>query len=446
MNKGPIVLEFPVANRIKQLNPWLAHPEKGVKLIRQFLPAEYVQRRIEEIPIRSDRAMLIVGPRQAGKSTMVWHRLKSLAPHILFLNMEDPLLRTGRIHAIDLTDHVHDSYPFVKAIFIDEIQHMEEAGLFVKGLVDTKLHIPLWVTGSASFDLRSKTRESLAGRATRLRLLPFGIQELLAHARPTNPIAASRILEEILSHQLVFGSYPSVYLSRQVDEKIMLLNDLVEAFVLRDASDLFRIKRVDAFRKLLSLLAGQIGSLVNMSELASICQVNVGTINTHIEILEESHIVKRVRPFAEGKRREVTGSVKVFFIDNGIRNHLLNSFSQDMEIRVDRGQLLENWVFAEINKALPLLDAVKFWRTKAGAEVDFIIEHGQKIYPVEVKFASLRQPKVSRSIRSFIEAYEPDKFIIVNMTLEKQIRANHTSVQFITPYTLHEWLSHTIAK
>ena len=123
--------------------------------------------------------------------------------------------------------------------------------------------------------------------------------------------------ESIVSMQLVFGSYPAVYLAEDRLERIMLLSDLAEALILRDASDLFKIKRVDAFRKLLSLLAGQIGNLVNLSELASICNVDVGTVSSHIEMLEQSHIVKKAFPFAKGKRREITGTSKVYFIDNG---------------------------------------------------------------------------------------------------------------------------------
>ncbi len=136
------------------------------------------------------------------------------------------------------------------AIFIDEIQHIEEAGLFIKGLVDANLDIPIWISGSSSFYLRSKTRESLAGRATRHRLLPFSMKELMNHANPANPLAARYICEQILAHQLIFGSYPAVYLTQNHNEKVMILNDLVEAFILRDASDLFRIKRVDAFRNI----------------------------------------------------------------------------------------------------------------------------------------------------------------------------------------------------
>ena len=289
--KGRKMLDTEVQNRIRQFNPWLLQPNRADEFISRFIPGIYVQRDLEEISLTANRANLVIGPRQSGKSTLIWHLLRPLAPDVLFLNMEDILVRTGCKAAIDLADHIRKDYPFIKALFIDEIQHMEESGLFVKGLVDMKLDIPIFVTGSSSFNLAGRTRESLAGRATRRRLLPFSMGELLRHVAAPNLAAARYEAEKIVEHQLTYGSYPAIYLCASSHEKETLLNDLVESLILRDASDIFRIKRVDAFRKLLLLLAGQIGGLVNLSELASICNVDVGTVSSYIEILQESHVV-----------------------------------------------------------------------------------------------------------------------------------------------------------
>jgi len=429
-----------IENRIKQMNPWILHPEKATHFLSRFIPGEYVQRKAENGPLRPNRALLVVGPRQSGKSTMVWHLLKHLTPNILFLNMEDPLLRTGCTSATDFAEYLRSSYPGLKALFIDEIQHMEEGGLFVKGLVDAHLEIPIVVTGSSSFDLKSKTRESLAGRATRRLLAPFSTAEMMGHAAPHNPVAARHMFDEIFSSQLVYGSYPSIYLSPEEDEKRTLLSDLVESLVLRDASDVFRIKRVDAFRKLLTLLAGQIGSLLSYSELAAICNVDVGTVNAYIEILEESHIVKRIRPFVGGKRREIIGAPKVFFIDNGIRNQLLNSFSRELSLRTDRGQLFENWVFTEIYKVLPIQSSLRFWRSKTKAEVDFILEHAGALHALEVKFSSFKTATVSRSSWSFMEAYHPKTFAVLNLTLEERTKMKDGEIEFTTPRSFSRWL------
>lgn len=433
------MLSIEAQNRINQLNPWLGQPERGDGLVAKFIPVEYVNRTLEEMPVFSDRASLIIGPRQAGKSTIIWHQLQKFSPHILFLNMEDLLLRSLFTSPADLVSSLRENYAFIQAIFIDEIQHMSEAGLFIKGLVDAKLGVPVWISGSSSFHLLSKTRESLAGRAVKRMLLPFSVNEIINYRSPVNPIEVQRVIMETFQHSIIFGSYPAVFLSEE-EHKTLFLGDLVDSLILRDASDLFKIKRIDAFRKLLTILAGQIGNLLNLSEVASLCGVDIGTINSYIEILEESHVVKKLKPFAEGKRREITGTPKVFFVDNGIRNQLLNNFSNQIELRPDKGQLFENWVFSEINKLLPFQSSLKFWRSKSKAEVDFIIEHSGKIFAIEVKASHLKKPNAGKSIHSFLSAYSIERLAIVNYSMHEHLELKNTPVEFITPIQLTSWL------
>ena len=432
-------------DRIKRLNPWLVDPKKASTIVRKYLPAQYVSRYVEQKPLSKDRAILVIGPRQSGKTTMAWHLLYQYLPNLLYVNMEDLLLRSSFATAVDLAHLIETELPATKALFIDEIQHLDEAALFVKGLVDARLNMVILITGSSSFHLASRTRESLAGRAVRNRLLPFGFSELVDYYNPANSMAERDVFQTIFGHQIVFGSYPAVYFAASTDEKMEILSDLSSALILRDASDLFRIKRVDAFRRLLALLAGQVGSLLNLSELASICNVDVGTISNYIEILEESHIVKRVRPYAAGKRREITGTPKVYFIDNGIRNQLIQNFRSELALRTDKGPLAENWVFSEIVKALPFQSNVGFWRSKGGAEVDFVVEHGGKLYGIEVKASPLKRARLSRSARSFVEAYRPEKFVVVNMSLEHSVRFEECDVVFMTPYAFPKWLLRTVS-
>jgi uncharacterized protein len=426
------MLNSDVQNRILQYNPWLTQPDLADVAIRRYLPETYVPREAEPATLRNDRALLIVGPRQSGKSTLAWHLLQSCAPNILYVNPEDPLLRYALGAAIELVFLLRERYPFIQALFLDEAQHLTDAGIFVKGLVDAKLNIPILVTGSSSFHLMGKTRESLAGRADRLRLLPFSLRELLLQENPANPVAATDFSERIFSRQMIHGSYPAVYLASSDPDRVRILSDLTEALILRDASDLFRIKRVDVFRKLLTLLAGQTGSLVNFSELASICHVDAATIHAYVEILEESHIVKMVRPFAGGKRRELTTAPKIYFVDNGIRNQLLNAFSTDISLRTDKGALMENWAFTELYKRLPLTAAIHFWRSKAGGEVDFVVEQAGKIMALEVKAAALDRPRLSRSARSFIDAYRPEQFVVLNRSLETHMTSDDCRIDFLT--------------
>jgi len=427
------MLSVEVQNRILQYNPWLTQPDQADASLRRYLPETYVSRDAEPVQLRNDRALLIVGPRQSGKSTLAWRLLQSCAPNILYLNLEDPLLRSALGAAVELEALIRGHYSFIQAVFLDEAQHLADAGIFLKGLVDVKLGIPILVTGSSSFHLMSRTRESLAGRADRLRLLPFSLKELQQREAPLNPVAAKNLAERIFLQQMIYGSYPAVYLAPGHPDRVRLLSDLTEALILRDASDLFRIKRIDVFRKLLTLLAGQTGNLVNFSELASVCHVDAGTIHAYVEILEESHIIKVVRPYAGGKRRELTTSPKIYFVDNGIRNQLLNAFSVDIALRTDKGALMENLVFSELYKRLPLTAAINFWRSKAGGEVDFVVEQAGKLTALEVKTADLDRPKLSRAAHSFIEAYQPEKFVVINRSLEAHLTIGNHIVDFQTP-------------
>jgi predicted AAA+ superfamily ATPase len=165
--------------------------------------------------------------------------------------------------------------------------------------------------------------------------------------------------------------------------------------------------------------------------------VDAATIHAYVEILEESHIVKMVRPFAGGKRRELTTAPKIYFVDNGIRNQLLNAFSTDISLRTDKGALMENWAFAELYKRLPLTAAIHFWRSKAGGEVDFVVEQAGKIMALEVKAAALDRPRISRAARSFIAAYHPEKFVILNRSLETTLTIDNCRIDFQAPYNMN---------
>ena len=417
-------------------NPWLLDPERLREWLRLRLPTTYLPRlaasSAQERWNESDRAHLVVGPRQAGKSTALWAYLARREKPAFFVDCEQGIVREWCRSAPLFLDDLERLVPQPVTLFFEEIQHLEEAGLFLKGLVDRRIGVPVLVTGSSSYHLGARTRESLAGRATRTRLLPLSFAEVCQDLTDKSAIVRDRLREERFARHLVFGGYPAVWLS---DAPEVLLNDLVEAIVLRDASDLFRITRPDAFRQLLRLLAGQIGSLVNLSEWASILGIGRDTVASYLDILESSHILMTLSPFAGGKRVELTARPKVFLLDNGIRNRLAYDF-RPLEERTDAGPLLENWVATELWKVLPDGATLHFWRSASGAEVDFVISRGDHVLPVEVKASRLGRPLLSRSLRSFLGAYQPARTLIVNAGLTHVSREGTTEVEWILPVDL----------
>jgi predicted AAA+ superfamily ATPase len=407
-------------------NPWLLDKTAWGETVSRHLPEEFVPRLLTA-PLKgvTNKVSLLVGPRQSGKSTLIWHYMKEQSEPFLLINCEEPSLRElCRSPALFFQGIEEVTRPF-PGLFFEEIQHIPDAGLFLKGLVDLKPGVPIFATGSASYHLRSKTRESLAGRAIRHILLPFGMAELWPPEMP--PAIAEMKARQTWRDVLLWGGYPEVVLSRNKED---ILSQLVEAFVLRDASDLYRIKRPEAFRRLLSLTASQIGNLVNFSGWAENLGISVNTVIEYVNLLEESHLVKLVPPFVGGKRAEITSTPKIFFLDNGLRNFLFGGFTNETQ-RADYGALVENLVFTELAKQTrPLLDTISFWRSGSGAEVDFVVRKEEHLIAIEVKAASLKRPKVSRSLRSFVRAYQPDKVFVLNESLVDVMELEGRSVVF----------------
>jgi predicted AAA+ superfamily ATPase len=405
-------------------NPWL-QGEDLLGWIRRFLPASYIPRRTRIVA--DHRVVLVVGPRQAGKSTLIWKTLEEAAEPVLFVNCEEPAMREWLSSPSAFLADVAEYAGAARALFFEEVQRLPEAGLFLKGLVDRRTGMRIYATGSSSFDLEAATRESLAGRAQRHLLLPLSLAEAGAFFADGGPLAREERLSGLVERMMVYGGYPTVLTSGDPRRE---LASLVEAFVVRDASDRFRIRHPAALRKILELAASQVGNLVNLSEWAVLSNVGNDTVAEYCRLLEETHLLRLVRPYVGGKRAEITSARKVYLLDNGIRNQLFGGFQAAAD-RPDRGALLENLVFAELAKTVhPLLDGLSTWRSKSGAEVDFVVEHQGRLLACEVKAGDSRG-LLSRSARSFLEAYQPEQLLVVNRRAFPEVVVGATRVRFL---------------
>lgn len=417
-------------------NPWLEDRGALADWYSRRVPGSFIPRHALRDARRrwsgDDRAHLVIGPRQAGKSTAIWAHLQQRGEPALFVDCEQPQVqqwcRSAPLFLTDLKDLLSEPV----TLFFDEVQHLEEAGLFFKGLVDRRIGVPILVTGSSSYHLGARTRESLAGRATRARLLPFSLAEVSGDATGLPEALARRRRLEHFERHLRIGGYPAVWLS---DEPELLLAELVESIILRDASDLHNINRPDAFRRMLRLLAGQTGSLVNLSEWSSVLGISRETVASYLSILEDGHVAVSLPPWTGGRRSEITSRPKIFLVDNGIRHRLLNDFKTLGE-RTDTGAALESWVFTELWKVIPMDTTLHFWRSSSGAEVDFVASRGDRLVAVEVKASRLERPKLPRAARSFIDAYEPRSLFIVNTGLEHRDTLASTRLRWLHPVEL----------
>jgi len=412
-----------ILQTVAAANAWM----RGVpyqEWLNAFLPPLYISR--ELTPAAINLACMIIGPRQAGKSTLIWKTVSDMDQRTVLLNCEEPAIREWLASPARFLAEFKELDPQIGSIFLEEVQHLKEAGLTIKGIVDAKSRYKLFVTGSSSFHLEARTRESLAGRAERHILLPFSLFELERSAYKQE-LAKGLRTRDILADMLVFGGYPSVVFSSDPQSE---LARLVEAFIIRDASDRFRINNTAAFRKIMALAASQAGNLVNFSEWGSIAGISNDTAANYASLLEESNVIRLVRPFVGGKRSEIISTPKVFFLDNGIRNRMFGGFTPFAE-RVDIGVLAENFVFTELAKRTnPLLDGLYFWRNRSGAEVDFVVEQQGKLTGIEVKAGDCKG-RISRSSRSFIEAYSPHRFLVISTGMYPQTNVLKTQVSFL---------------
>ena len=430
---GKMFAKESASQTLVSTNPWLVDREQWPSAALRMMPARYIPR--TQAGLRTDawtrhnRAHLVVGPRQTGKSTLIWRHLLGLQKPPVVVNAEHAIFREAAQNAPLFLDWLRTIAPHPQALFIEEAQHIEEAGLFIKGLVDLRPGWPILVTGSSAYDLRARTRESLAGRASRATLWPLSAEEILERRDGEPSGIVHHRMSEILQRHLVFGGYPSVWLANGSAETE--LGELYEAFVIRDASDTYKIPNTAPFRRLLRLAARQIGNLVNFSEWGAIVELERRKVAQYIALLEEAHVVGQVDPYVGGKRAELTGTPKLYFADNGLRNIILGNLTS-WEVRPDQGPLFENFVFAELRKHLPRLTPIRYWRTSGGAEVDFVIEHANQLIGIEVKVQA-RAPRLPRSVRSFINVYKPSAFWIVHLGSSHRDTLDQTAIQWMHP-------------
>lgn len=390
---------------------------------------------------------LITGPRQAGKTTVMLllkRYLEAQDARTVFLNLD---IEADKYHfdsqekllrKVELEIGKSNGY-----VFIDEIQRKENAGVFLKGLYDMDLPYKFIVSGSGSLELKEKIHESLAGRKRLFELNPVSFEEFVnfkTDYRYDGKLQSFFIIEpektnQFLDEYLNFGGYPRVILEETLIEKRNIINEIFRSYLEKDISYLLRVEKVDAFSKMINLLADQIGNLINYSELAGTLGLSMATITNYLRYAEKTFIIKLLPPYFKNKRKEIVKSPVVYFCDLGLRNYAVGVFGTATQAASGAGFLFQNFIFHLLAKKIESrAAALRFWRSKDGAEVDFVINEGKKVVPVEVKYKRLQAPSVERSMRSFVEKYEPEEAWVINLSLKQNIQIGSTIVKFIPFY------------
>jgi len=366
---------------------------------------ELIPRKIKESiknKLFKNKAIIIYGPRQVGKTTLV--------ETILFeLNQSQPALKNSQIAKLNGDDSdirellekpniikLKNLIGSAKILFIDEAQRIPEIGIAIKIVVDRIKDVQVIATGSSSFQLSHAAKEPLTGRAYEFNIFPLTFSELVEH---TSLLDEKRNLRK----RLLYGYYPEI--TTTPGEEMDLLRLLSGSYLYRDLFMLGSVSRPELLEKITKALALQVGSEVSTIEIGQLVGADRATVEKYINLLEKAFIVFKLPALKRNVRNEIKKGKKFYFYDNGIRNAVINNF-HDINLRNDVSALWENYCISERVKYLSYrnLNVEKyFWRTTQQQEIDYIEENpGNAVSAFEFKFNPLRKVKFSKT---FLGAY-----------------------------------------
>ncbi|MFZ4476747.1 MAG: ATP-binding protein [Saprospiraceae bacterium] len=344
----------------------------------------------------SGKAIIILGPRQVGKTTLL-RQMCTEKGEYLFLNGDDKVVIQSLENANEsLLRQIIGRY---KTVFLDEAQRVRDVGLMLKIITDQMPEVRLLVSGSSSLDLASELNEPLTGRKWEFHMYPISWAELV-HA--VGFLEARKQLEI----RLVYGMYPEVI--NQTGDEREVLNQLSGSYLYQDVLQYGQIRKPELIEKLLTALALQLGAEVSYNELAQLLQVDRHTVEQYINLLEKAFIIFRLQPLSRNLRNEITSNRKIYFYDNGIRNAILADFKQPA-LRTDIGALWENFLVSERKKHLEyqrIWAKTYFWRTYQQQEIDYVEESDGAFSAWEMKWNTKRKVKFPES---FLQAYHPER-------------------------------------
>jgi predicted AAA+ superfamily ATPase len=364
-----------------------------------------IARELEQIidsRLYKKKAIVVVGPRQVGKTTLLNQIAQNSVRKVLFLNCDEPDVRKK----LDMPSSIQLKALIGNAelILIDEAQRIRNIGITLKLLIDSFPEKQIVVTGSSALELSDSISESLTGRKFEFRMYPFSNKEL---TDANGLLNESRLLE----HRMIYGMYPDV-VNNQGNEREILTN-IVSSYLYKDIFEFQDIRKPEIIERLLQALALQVGNEVSFNELSQMLGVDTATVQRYIDLLEKSYILFHLRSFSRNVRNELKKSRKIYFYDNGIRNALISNYNP-LSIRTDTGALWENFLISERlkrNNYSLNYSGHYFWRTTQQQEIDYIEECGGILNCYEFKW---NQNKKATLSSTFSSNYPDSTFTLIN--------------------------------
>ncbi|MGE3954846.1 MAG: ATP-binding protein [Parachlamydiales bacterium] len=374
---------------------------------------DYYRRALQPLITRALKqfpALLLTGPRQAGKSTLLCHTF----PDIPFFTLDDPLLQERAQEDPALFLHT-----LPEPCIIDEIQLAPQLLPHIKMRIDQDRHLRgrYLLTGSQVFQLMEGVTESLAGRIALFELYPLSWAELGTIPGYERAVTEARRSLEVL----VRGFYPELYQHPDIQEG-RWYGSYLKTYVERDVRSIQKVTDLSLFQKFLRLLATRVGSQLNLSELARDCGISQSTAKGWLSILEATYMVYLLQPWFHNRTKRLIKAPKVYFVDTGLLCYLMGIGSVDRFLGAkEQGALFENMVIIDQLKQATTASTpryLSYYRTADGAEVDLIIESEGKIAAYELKFSERIQKRMASGLTQFLKTHPEAKGTLLSLRAE----------------------------
>ncbi|MBX2899945.1 MAG: ATP-binding protein [Cyclobacteriaceae bacterium] len=346
-----------------------------------------IARKLEKLVkshLTTGKAVILIGPRQVGKTTLLKSMMAESTSPTLFINCDEPDMRAllSNKTSTELKAIIGNH----KLVIIDEAQRVKNIGLSLKLIIDQIKSVQLIVSGSSALELANEINEPLTGRKWEFTMYPLSSEELIRH---TSALEENRLL----TTRLIYGLYPDVVNNPGSEKEI--LKNLTDSYLYKDLFSFKDVRKPEVIEKILQALSLQVGSEVSYNEIADLVKSDPQTVSRYIDLLEKTMVVYRLPSFSRNLRNELKKSRKVYFYDNGVRNAIIANF-QPIELRKDAGALWENFILTERMKFTSYANVwsnIFFWRTKQQQEIDYIEERDGKLYTFEFKWGKSKKDK-----------------------------------------------------
>lgn len=368
----------------------------------------------------SQKASIIIGPRQVGKTTILRELHRQLGG--VFLDVDifsdyEQVATYEKAVATFKTNGYDEKQTGFFYVFLDEFQRYTDLSRVIKSIYDHHSNIKIYATGSSSLEIKNSIQESLAGRKIVTHVYPLSFEEFLYFKDRPELIAKINRLPEVqtedyfspmretyalLEEFLIFGGYPDVVLSETVEEKKEALRSIFDLYIKKDFAEYVKMEKLRNASMLMKILAINHGQAANYAKYGAASEISTETVQNYLAILQETFIVSILHPYFTNKNKEISKMPKIYFLDSGVRNYFLVNFSP-VDARSDAGFLFEGFYISELIKKGIDPETIKYYRTKSGEEVDILLDLMPALIPIEIKFKKTTGAKDISAVKRFVE-------------------------------------------